>query len=180
MSDNSAHRGDATPATAVDKFNAAQFMADRAVSRVSVSIPVRVVRVSNTFGALSPIGTVDVLPLVKQIDGYNNVFDHETVYGLTYFRYQGGTSAVIMDPVVGDRGLAIVSDRDISVVKQTRDPSPPGSRRRFNLADSIYFGVILSGEAPTQYVRFHGTGIDIRDRNGNRILMSPSGISMNP
>jgi hypothetical protein len=68
--------------------------------------------------------------------------------------------AVILDPVVGDIGDAIICDRDISGVKASKQVSPAGSHRQNSWADGCYFGSFLGG-TPTQYVHIQPTGIDI-------------------
>ncbi|WP_233234487.1 oxidoreductase [Bordetella sp. LUAb4] len=120
---------------------------------------VRVVSVTNS-GGLEPVGYVDVQPLVNQVDGAGNAVPHGTVYHLPYFRLQGGDNAVILDPRVGDIGLAAYACRDISSVKATKGQANPGSARSFDMADGIYFGGVLNG-VPKQYIRFGADGIDI-------------------
>jgi hypothetical protein len=98
-----------------------------------------------------------VLPLVNQVDGAGNPTEHVTVYGLPYVRIQGGTNAVIIDPKVGDIGVAVFASRDISTVKNAKKQSNPGSYRRFNMADGLYIGGVLNG-SPTNYVQFDNSG----------------------
>lgn len=114
---------------------------------------VRIVAVhSNGTGV---VGTVDVLPQVHQIDGAGTVVPHDVIHGVPYSRVQGGASAVIMDPVVGDLGVCVFADRDLGTVKQTRQAGPPGSFRVKDMADGMYVGGLLNGPA-TQYVDFTG------------------------
>lgn len=105
-------------------------------------------------------GTVDVLPMVSQITGGGTPVPHGIVYGLPFVRWQAGSSAVILDPVAGDIGLAVFCSRDISAVKANRAPAQPGSRRQFDMADGVYCGGILNG-APTQFLRLNAAGIQI-------------------
>ena len=98
-----------------------------------------------------------MLPLVNQVDGAGNPTEHVTVYGLPYVRIQGGTNAVIIDPKVGDIGVAVFASRDISTVKNAKKQSNPGSYRRFNMADGLYIGGVLNG-SPTNYVQFDNGG----------------------
>jgi len=51
----------------------------------------------------------------------------------------------------------------------------PGSRRRFDMADGIYIGLCLA-DKPEQYISFTKDGITIKDKNGNKIIMSKDGI----
>ncbi|KMK23091.1 hypothetical protein ABW11_21000 [Pluralibacter gergoviae] len=80
-----------------------------------------------------------------------------------FLRLQGGDSAVIMDPRVGDIGLMAVCDKDISDVKKTRTDALPASLRRHDAADGIYLtGISLLNSPPAQYVRFDPSGIEIK------------------
>ncbi|OYW78658.1 MAG: hypothetical protein B7Z19_06770, partial [Polynucleobacter sp. 32-46-5] len=73
---------------------------------------------------------------------------------------QGGANGVILDPVVGDIGIATVCDRDISTVKNTGGVSAPGSNRKNDMSDIVYLMTII-GAAPTQYIEFNSAGITI-------------------
>jgi hypothetical protein len=170
-----AYIGAAGPITPITDHNALTFLVERILGRTSVATLVQVQSVSNTPGQVAKIGTVDVLPLVNQVDGQGNSTPHGVVHGLSYFRFAGGTNAVLLDPVVGDIGLAVFADRDISSVKATGKQANPGSRRRFDMADGVYFGLAI-GPTPTQYLAFTGDGITIVDKNGNKMVMSSSGI----
>ena len=92
--------------------------------RMRTSLPVRVESVTND-GGVSPIGRVSIRPLVQQVDGEGNATDHGIINNVPYFRIQGGANAVIMDPEVGDIGMALFADRDISAVKASGQSSPP-------------------------------------------------------
>jgi hypothetical protein len=153
------------PGDGGSRYNVLQFLIRQALAEVRTAIPV-VVKAVTTAGGVSPIGTVDATPLVNILDGNANATKHIAIFGLPYFRLQGGANAVTMDPAVGDMGLAVVSDRDISAVKKALKQSPPGSGRRFDLADATYFGCTMSGSAPTQYVQFTPTGINIVSASG--------------
>src|SRR5262249_24754419 len=145
------------------------FIVQQMLALARTAIPVKIVDATNT-GGLSPVGFVDVMPLVNQVDGVGNQTPHGTVFGLPYLRLQGGSNAVIMDPQVGDIGIAVVADRDISAVKSSKGQANPGSRRRFSLADGIYIGGILNG-TPKQYITFTSAGVKMADGNGNIIEM---------
>lgn len=120
---------------------------------------VKVMSVTND-GGLAPVGFVDVLPLVDQVDGMGNATPHGVLHHLPYFRLQGGTDAVILDPKVGDIGIAAFASRDISSVKATKAQATPGSARSFDMADGLYFGGVLNG-TPAQYVQFTAGGINV-------------------
>ena len=151
--------------TQADQFNAERFLVDQAIGRMSKVMLVKVTKVT-TQGQVGPVGFVDVVPLVKQTDSKGQVKSHGTVHSISYFRYQGGAGkAVILDPKVGDIGVAVFADRDISVVKKTKKESQPGSFRQHSMADGLFFGCFL-GDAPTCYIRF---------TDDDKIVLSPDG-----
>lgn len=112
-------------------------------------------------GGVGAVGTVDIQPLVMMIDAANNVIERGVIHGAPYFRLQGGSSAVIIDPAIGDIGLALFAERDISTVVRTRAAAAPNTKRQFALSDALYLGSYL-GLAPSQYMHIKpGGGIDI-------------------
>lgn len=135
---------------------------------MATSTLVQILSCTNS-GGLSPVGFVDVQPLVNQVDGNGVPVPHGVIHNLPYFRLQGGQNAVIIDPQPGDIGMAAFASRDISSVKANRAQANPGSARRFDMADGMYFGGLLNG-APTQYVQFSAAGITIT---------SPTAITLN-
>lgn len=143
------------------EYNNIAFAVQQAISKMQTATLVRIESCTND-GELSPVGLVDVTPLVNQIDGSNppNPTPHVTVYGLPYLRIQGGTNAVIIDPVPGDLGIAVFASRDISKVKSTKAQANPGSFRSYDFADGLYLGGVLNG-TPQQYIRFSSNGIEL-------------------
>lgn len=158
-----------TAADVASDYATFEFIVTALLSRTATAQLVAV-RACTNNGALSPWGTVDVVPLVNQVAGDGTNVPHGTLYRLPYFRNQSGGDAIIIDPKPGDIGLAVFAMRDISAVKS--DPvsaaenangtagTPPGSTRQYDMADGLYFGGFLNA-APTQYVRFSSTGIEL-------------------
>ncbi len=134
-------------------------------------------------GGVAESGTVDVLPLVQQIDGNGNGTPHGTVYGLPWSRVQGGKNAIICDPAVGDVGYVVAQDRDISKVKaqgaglSTEEGYVPNTRRKFHISDGIYAGGCLC-VTPEQYLIFTSTGVRLVDMSGNSVSMGPLGMTL--
>jgi len=145
--------------SATSDINAINFVISQFLARVRTATLVQVQKCTNA-GELAPVGRVDVLPLVNQLDGALNAVAHAVIYDVPYLRIQGGTDAVILDPKPGDIGIAVFSDRDISAVKSSKQQSNPGSGRTFDLADGLYLGGVLNG-APKQYVRYSADGIEV-------------------
>jgi hypothetical protein len=85
-------------------------------------------------------------------NGTQTAIAHGTIYGVPFFRLQGGVSAFICDPVAGDIGLCGFAARDISSVKNTRAVANPGSQRTYDWADGLYVGGFING-VPTQYIQ---------------------------
>jgi hypothetical protein len=119
-------------------YNELSFLMKMALGKLNTSTLVQVEAVhSNGTGAA---GTVDVTPLVNQITGDGTAIPHTTIHGLPFLRVQGGANALICDPQVGDVGLCVFADHDISGVKKARGKANPGSKRRFDWADGLYIG----------------------------------------
>lgn len=108
---------------------------------------------NSVSGQVGPIGRLKFRPLVNMVDGIGQVEEHADVHSIPYFRLMAGNKGIIMDPKEGDIGFVVVADRDISGVKNSKKASPPGSKRRNNLADGIYLSACL-GDAPKCYLRF--------------------------
>lgn len=173
------------PAAGANPLTAWAFAFRAAMAQIRTTIPVMVVAVHG--GGLAPVGRVDVQPLIQQMDSAGNVMALPVLYGLPYLRWQGGASAVILDPAVGDIGLVCFADRDVSAVIASGKQSAPGSNRRFSLADGFYMGATLNAE-PTQYLQFDpDSGITVNspktiteqigtDSNAARVVMNSSGI----
>lgn len=149
-----------TPADYSSEIGRLQFVINGALSGIRTAMPVKVVAVSNN-GGVSPIGTVDVQPMVSMLDGSGNAWEHGIIHNVPYMRIQGGGNAIIIDPVIGDIGIATVCDRDISTVQKTKKVAAPGSLRKNDMSDMVYLMTIISSVAPTQYVQFNNTGITI-------------------
>lgn len=135
------------------------YLLQAALSGLRVAMPVKVVKVTNS-GGLSAIGQVDVQPLVSAVDGSGKAWPHGIIHNVPYMRIQGGSNGIILDPAVGDIGIASVCDRDISTVKNAKKVSAPGSNRKNDMSDMVYLMTII-GAAPTQYVQFNSSGITI-------------------
>lgn len=153
--------GQLDPWSTQGEYSNILFAVRQAINLLRTADIVRVEACTND-GDLSPVGFVDVTPLVNQIDGANppNPTPHVTIFGLPYLRMQGGTAAIIMDPKPGDLGVALFASRDISKVKTAKAQANPGSFRSYDFQDGMYMGGLLNG-APEQYIQFSDAGISI-------------------
>ena len=144
-------------------YNNIRFMVQQALALVQTASVVKVMACTNE-GDTSPVGTVDVQILVNQVNGQGNPTQHVTMYGLPYLRIQGGANAVIIDPQLGDIGIAVFASRDITNVKSTKAQANPGSFRMHDFSDGMYLGGLLNG-TPSQYVQFSSAGIALISPN---------------
>lgn len=182
MTNSYAYQGTQDQASDSTLLSQIMFLVDQRLSEVRTSVPFKVMKApydkeGNTItpGSPVPIGYVDVQPMVNQLDGYGNTIPHGTVYRLSYHRYQGGNGAFISDPVIGDIGHGVVNDRDTSTVRSTNDIANPGSQRKFDLADGVYYGSQQSSGNPTQWFSWTANGFVIHDKKGNIISSDASG-----
>jgi hypothetical protein len=168
MPDNDGYHGIQQPNNSTDEYNAQVFVIRQILNGRNFCALVKVMSVTIP-GALALAGTVDVQPLVNQLDGQGNAVPHGVVNDLPYLRMQGGANAIILDPEVGDIGVCVFADRDISSVQASRDAANPGSARRSDMADGIYLGGLLNA-VPSQYVMFTDAGIEINSPTEVRLV----------
>lgn len=135
------------------------FAMETMLSQLNTVTLVKVVACTNS-GGLSPVGFVDVQPMVHQVTGDRKPVPHGVIHNIPYFRIQGGANAVIIDPKKGDIGMCAFASRDISSVKNNKAPSPPPSHRTYDWADGLYLGGFLNG-TPSQYIQFSDAGIKL-------------------
>lgn len=147
------------PEHAANPANANEYLIRQVLSRTNTCTLVKVLKVTNE-GGVEPVGFVDIQILVHQLDGFGNAVPHGTIYHIPYARIQGGTDAIILDPKVGDIGIALFAQHDISSVKANKGAANPGSFRRFDHSDALYLGGVLNG-TPVQYIQFSADGIKI-------------------
>ena len=155
------------PSVAYGEHNQTAFAIQQAINKLQTCTLVEIMAVHND-GEVSAVGLVDIRPMVAQVDASGKGWPHGTIYNVPYFRLQGGSNAIILDPQVGDIGMACFASRDISQIKTTKKRGMPGSGRVYDPSDALYLGGFLNG-VPTQYVRFSASGI---------VIHSPSVITI--
>lgn len=164
MAENSEVKGVANYAAGNSQYNALSFMIQQAIrEQVNTCIICKVVGVTD--------GYVDVLPLVTQVSGKDEAIAPTTLYKLPYMRYHAGVAAVILDPVVGDIGLAVFAGKDCSNVKVgTSEPVPPASFRDNSMANGFFIGGFLN-KAPSVFVELTQGGVVN--------ITAPGGVNIN-
>ena len=154
--DTTQYYGQTDPSTGQGDWNRQRFLIQQQMLNLNTSMPVQVISVQAT--GVAPVGFVNIQVMASQVTGDDRTVDHGVIPNVPYFRLQGGTDAVIIDPKVGDIGIACFCSRDISAVKNARKLAPPGSRRAYDFSDAMYMGGFLNG-TPTQYIHFTPEGI---------------------
>lgn len=147
--------GQATPFSDASEYNSLAFIIARALDEVQTVSIVQVKAVDTSKL------TVDVQVLANLITGANISVPHGVISARPYFRAQGGTNGIILDPVASDVGVMVFASRDSSAIQAAKSTANPGSQRRFSWSDGIYFGGILN-QAPTQYIKFLGGSINVQ------------------
>ncbi|WP_374413302.1 hypothetical protein [Novosphingobium colocasiae] len=110
--------------------------------------------------------TVDVKPLVNQIDGAGTGIPHGIIHGLPWHAQRAGPCAIRVAPRVGDIGQAKFCHSDISSVKKTKKAANPSSRRRFDWSDGIYYGAVIPKEEATTIIEV--------DADNNVVITGPA------
>ena len=140
------------------EYSKVNFIVGQIMARARTAFIAKVTSLTNGGGKHAPAGRVSVQPLTKMTDGGGKATSHGSVPELLYFRLQGNNKgAVICDPEVGTIGVAVVCDRDISGSKSSGSEANPGSGRRNDMADGIFFPMPWP-EKPETYVIFHPDG----------------------
>lgn len=133
---------------AQDEMSLIRFIARQEMNGLATATLVEVVAVDGD--------TVDVKPLVKQVDGSRNGIDHGIIHGLPVHAIRAGACVIRITPRIGDIGAAVFCHSDISGVKANKAASVPGSGRRYDWSDGLYFGGFLPKTAPTTIIEIDG------------------------
>lgn len=130
-----------------------EWIIGRLIRQIHTADLVKVLAVYPTPGT---VGFVDVQPLVQQQTTNGVVIEQAPMFRFPYMRVQGGKSALIIDPVVGDLGIAVFAERDITTATSTRTEGPAPTNRAYDAGDGLYLGGVLNKD-PTQWLQFFST-----------------------
>lgn len=151
-------KGNAKLNTATNMFNAQSFLINQALLGVNTAEPVVVTAVSNGF--------VDVKQMVNNVDGDGNSIESQEIYSLPFIRLQAGNSGIIIDPKVGDIGLAVYCQRDITSFKSSKKSALPNTKRFMDKADGVFIGGLGNiNSTPQRLIQFTDDGIIITGLN---------------
>lgn len=121
--------------------------------------------------ANSPVGFVSVKMLTLRTDADNQNVQLGEIHNVPYFRLQGGTNAMIIDPEIGDIGFCGFCSRDTTIVKRIRAMAPQSVIRHSDVSDAFFFGG-WSSKTPEQYIWFDGDDVKIKAR-GKVVIDAP-------
>lgn len=130
-----------------------EWVIQRLIRKINTTDLVKVLAVYPTAGT---VGFVDVQRLVQQQTTNGVVIDNAPIYRIPYLRVQGGKSAIIIDPVVDDIGVAVFAQRDITAAVSTKAEGPAPTNRAYDAGDGLYLGGVLNAD-PTQWLQFFAT-----------------------
>lgn len=123
--------------------------------------------------------TVDVKPLVTQLAANDVAIAHSIIHGLPYFRYQASAAAIIITPVIGDKGICVYAQNDISGVLEKGAEAPPTSYRKFDYADGFYFGLVAKiAKEPTSFIEITDDDILLKIGDNTSVKMVDGEISL--
>lgn len=138
--------------TGFNTTNTLDFFVEQRLKGIFTCDLVRVVAVEEN--------TVDVVPLVYQVSGNNEILKQEPIYGVPYCRQQAGVNGIILKPEVNDLGVVVYARRDISSVISSGGENVPDTRRILSENDAIYLCSLASlMGAPTRFIEFSSEGI---------------------
>ena len=171
--------GQQKPQDYADWSNVIDFIVRQRIAQINTIKVVQVIAVHPGAGSPMIAGTVDVLPLVNQIDGNGYAVQHQTVFGIPYFQLTAGPWAIIAEPAVNDLGLMLCADRDSSSVMRSGKQTTPASRRKFSMSDGFYLGGFLNQTTPQASFQLNGDGtLKVVDGKGNQLVTSASGWTL--
>ncbi len=105
---------------------------------------------------------------------------HGIVYGVPYFRMQGGPWAIVLDPAANDFGFIIAAARDITAVEANPGIQTPGSLRKYSYSDGIYVGGVFNA-VPKGTLELKPDGSwTLTDGFGNVLQGDANGITATP
>lgn len=131
--------------TNLTEFNSLDFYIDGKLLKINT---IKICKIT----AVNADGTMNVLPMVKRLNGKKEPLPSVELKGLPIVRQQGGTSGFIVDYSVGDIVLVGFCDRDAQAVIRSKKESAPATFTPFPLSGGIVLGAVLFEDAQI-YVR---------------------------
>ena len=142
----------ANPTDYVDEYNGLIYIINSIISnRVRGAEIVQVI-------ANNGDGTIDVLPVIKNVDANETAIEETPIFGVKYIEWQYGINGFQAEPAVGDVGLLIVCTKDTKNIRA----GIVGDLGTFELESGIYLGGLKGfNQPPTQFIKMDENGIEI-------------------
>lgn len=156
-------------------FSVQAFAIKMALARVRTATPV-IVKAVTSAGA-DDQWTVDVQPLINQVDGDGNPQAHGIIKGIPVANLSGANGSVSIKPTAGDLGFIVCGDRDMSAAVRGKAIANPSSRRMHALADAVYYGGFGALNTSAHQVLIDDTGITINSTKAVKIN-APNGTTI--
>jgi len=91
--------------------------------------------------------TIDVRPMLTEIDGNGNQIEQSILYGIPILQIQGGTSGLKIEYKENDIVLCAFCDKDIQSLVRSKKTSAPTTDLITPLNSGICIGAVLFNEA---------------------------------
>jgi hypothetical protein len=126
--------------TNLTDFNTLDFYIDGKLLRINT---IKICKIS----AVNADGTVNVIPMVKNLNGKKEPLPLSELKSFPILRQQGGTSGFIIEYQVGDIVLVGFCDRDPQAVIRSKKEAAPSTYTPFPLSGGIVLGAVLFEDA---------------------------------
>lgn len=122
--------------------------------------------------------TLDVLPLLNLADAQGTFQNSSVIFNIPYIKIQGGKNLIDIKPEVGDIGIVIYCQRDISNILTSKIQSNPASNRSYSCSDGIYIASIMSlNQQPENFIKVNAAGINITSKTN--VTINATGATVN-
>lgn len=148
-------RGNATHSDLINKYNSLIFMIRQQILGMNTAelVQVKTVNADNT---------VDVLPLLRLATAQGNYQDTSVIFNIPFIKIQGGKNLLDITPEVGDIGLVVYCQRDISNIILSKAQANPASNRSYSCSDGVYVASIMSlNQQPENFIKVNSEGVNI-------------------
>lgn len=133
------------------ELNALRFLMTSCIyDNVNTMLVVRVVAVNEE--------TIDVQTVIGDIDINGGNLDTYQIKGVRYIQWQYGKNAIKAVPEIGDIGILVISQQDLSGIKSGQAVYDS----HYNIGDGVYIGGLYGmNQEPTQFVEFKNDELNI-------------------
>ena len=143
------------PNSSANLTNLLDFVIDQKLAQMNTCKPAKVIAVNGN--------KVDIELAIQSLDlSTNKALPPVKVFDVPILQFQSGKFGLELIPSVGDFGIVIFSDSDISKFTDKGNTAPIGSLRKFDYSDCFYLGACLHKEPLTTTINLTEDGIMIK------------------